>query len=157
MAGGAKCMPLLTELAPGICYMTAGIVNFSTIELMGGRWVLVDTGVRGTHAIILKAVAERYGATKPEFILLTHGHFDHAGSVEQLARTWDVPVYAHALEMPFLTGQSSYPPMDPTVGGLIAQMSRFFPRTPYNLGERVKALSPGLHIPLLTGWRLLHT
>ena len=31
-------------------------------------------------------------------ILLTHGHFDHIGALEQLRRNGEVPVYANALE-----------------------------------------------------------
>jgi len=29
--------------------------------------------------------------------------------------------------MPYLTGRSDYPPKDPTVGGVLAQMARTFP------------------------------
>jgi hypothetical protein len=32
-------------------------------------------------------------ASRPASIILTHGHFDHAGSALELAREWDVPVY----------------------------------------------------------------
>src|SRR5437868_3971324 len=149
---------LLNELAPGVTYMTAAIVNLHTIDLDTSRWVLVDSGVRGTGPAILKAVEQRYGSgAKPECIVLTHGHFDHAGSVESLARLWDVPVYAHVLELPFLTGQSSYPPMDPTVGGLMAQMSRLFPRGPYDLSDHIRELPSGLNLSVLAGWRLVHT
>ena len=38
-------------------------------------------------------------------IILTHGHFDHAGSALALAREWDVPIYAHLLELPYMYGQ----------------------------------------------------
>ena len=54
---------------------------------------------------------------RPAAILLTHGHFDHVGALKTLAEEWDVPVYAHTLELPYLTGRSSYPPPDPSVGG----------------------------------------
>ena len=60
------------------------------------------------------APAEGAGAP-PEAIVLTHGHFDHAGSALQLAEYWDVPIYAHRLEMPYLTGKADYPPPDPTI------------------------------------------
>jgi glyoxylase-like metal-dependent hydrolase (beta-lactamase superfamily II) len=42
--------------------------------------------------------------------VLTHGHFDHVGSVIELADYWNVPVYAHKLELPYLVGQMDYPP-----------------------------------------------
>ena len=36
---------------------------------------------------------------------MTHGHFDHVGSLEKLANEWHVPVYAHYLEVPYLNWQ----------------------------------------------------
>src|SRR3712207_7159986 len=51
--------------------------------------------------------------------------FDHVGVLETLAAEWDVPVVAHELEAPYLTGQASYPPPDPSVGGgLVARLDR---------------------------------
>ena len=32
---------------------------------------------------------------KPVAVLLTHGHFDHAGGAAELAREFQIPVYAH--------------------------------------------------------------
>lgn len=158
MAEAIEKTGMLKEVAPGVTYMTAAIVNLHTIDLDDGRFVLVDTGVRGTAPAILRAIEQRYGpGAKPEYIVLTHGHFDHAGSVEELANKWDVRVYAHRMELPFLTGRSSYPPMDPTVGGLMGQLSRFFPRTPYDLGDRIMPLRETLGFPEVPGWRVLHT
>jgi glyoxylase-like metal-dependent hydrolase (beta-lactamase superfamily II) len=37
-------------------------------------------------------------------IIMTHGHFDHVGVLEDLAETWQAPVYAHELERPYLDG-----------------------------------------------------
>ena len=65
--------------------------------------------------------------SRPEAIFLTHGHFDHAGNASALSDLWGVPIYAHPMELPYLTGRSDYPPPDPTVGGAIAMMSRVLP------------------------------
>jgi glyoxylase-like metal-dependent hydrolase (beta-lactamase superfamily II) len=83
--------------------------------------------------------------------LLTHGHADHAGSALALADKWDVMIYAHHLELPYLSGKSLYPPADPTVGGAIAFLSRFFPRRTHHLGKRLHELPHG-KVPGLTGW-----
>ncbi|HZU23785.1 MAG TPA: MBL fold metallo-hydrolase, partial [Terriglobales bacterium] len=62
-----------------------------------------------------------------------------------------------ALEVPYLTGKSKYPPFDPTVGGVMAQMSRFYPRAPYDLGDRVRELPSNGELDELPGWYIVHT
>jgi glyoxylase-like metal-dependent hydrolase (beta-lactamase superfamily II) len=89
---------------------------------------------------------------------MTHGHFDHVGALRELAEAWDVPIWAHELELPYLTGLSSYPPPDPTVGGgAMAALSFLYPRGPIDLGERVRALPADGTVPGMPGWRWIHT
>ena len=143
---------------PGVTRVPILFVN-AYLVASGEDFVLVDTGVRGAGtAAILRAIARRYGRhARPTAIILTHGHFDHAGSAHTLARRWDVPVYAHRLELPYLTGRSSYPPQDPTVGGTLANLSRAFPRAAIDLGTDVHPLAEGGEIPDLAGWCAMHT
>lgn len=125
---------------------------------MPNSWVLVDAGMPLTAWRIKNYAEKLYGAdAKPSAIVLTHGHFDHAGSALDLAETWDVPVYAHRLEMPYLTGKSDYPPQDPTVGGALAQMSRLFPHSGFDLGNRVREIPENGEIAELPGWETIHT
>ena len=125
----------------------------------GGPWILVDTGTPGNAEKIRAAAQERIGAeARPEAIVLTHGHADHAGSAAEPSGSWGVPVYAHRLELPFLTSQSAYPPPDPTVGGPSALLSRFMPRRIVHLGgERANELPVGGVVPGMPGWRWIHT
>ena len=72
----------------------------------------------GSANSIIAAAEKRFGPdSKPKAIILTHGHFDHVGAIIELVEHYDVPVFAHELEMPFLTGQQPYSPPDPTVEG----------------------------------------
>ena len=100
-----------------------------------------------------------YGpASKPGVIVLTHGHFDHVGALEALLRDWDVPVVAHPLEMPFLTGRADYAPPDPAVGGgLMALASPLYSRRGIDLGRRVRPLPADKSVPGLPGWRWVPT
>jgi glyoxylase-like metal-dependent hydrolase (beta-lactamase superfamily II) len=121
-------------------------------------WVLVDGGLPHSASQILHAAERRYGpGARPRAIVLTHGHFDHVGALHELLRRWDVPVYAHELELPYLTGRSDYPPPDPTVGGgLVARSSFLYPRRAINLGDRVHALPADGSVPHMPGWRWIH-
>ena len=150
------------EVAPDIAYFRTILVNVILIGLPGAgdrNWVLVDTGVPGTNSVIKKAAAERFGVSaRPAAIILTHGHFDHVGGLEDLAEEWSVPIYAHKLEHPYLNGQASYPPGDPSVGGgLMASLSGFYPTKPVDVSGRLKALPEDGSLPFMTGWRWLHT
>jgi glyoxylase-like metal-dependent hydrolase (beta-lactamase superfamily II) len=122
-----------------------------------GNWVLVDTGMPLSAHRIERIAQDRYGGP-PRAIVLTHGHFDHVGSVRKLAEKWNVDVWAHHLELPYLTGRSDYPPPDPTVGGgMLARTGFLFPRSGINLGDRVRALPTDGTIPPMPQWRYVHT
>lgn len=149
------------EVLPDLYCYTNQIVNVCCVgnPEETNEWILVDTGMPESANTIVEMVEERYGEnSKPKAILLTHGHFDHVGAVVDLVNKWDVEVYAHEAELPFLTGKSSYPEPDGTVeGGLVAKMSPMFPNEPVDLGKKVRALPSDGTVPFMHGWRWLHT
>lgn len=146
----------LNEVAPDVWYLPVLMANVYLVGDPAGSWVLVDAGLRGAANRIRQA-AEEIFSNPPQAIILTHGHFDHIGALPQLADHWGTPIYAHRLEMPFLTGRSDYPPPDPTVGGFMAQMSRFFSNKGIDLGDRVRNLFSEDSVPGVFGWRVIHT
>src|SRR3954471_115480 len=150
------------EVAQDLAHLRLFMVNVAYVgnpNMRGTGWVLIDAGLKGTASAIRKAAAERFGPeSKPAAIILTHGHADHVGALEDLAKVWDVPIYAHEMELPYLDGRSSYPPPDPTVGGgLMAATSGLLPRGPVDVSRWLKVLPPDGSVPPLPGWKWLHT
>ena len=142
----------MEQLAPGVAVIKTLVSN---AFLVGDAkcWILVDA-LTPSHARVVKQAAEaRFGPdARPQAIVLTHGHFDHSGSAAPLADFWNVKVYAHRLELPYLTGRSSYPPLDPTAPGFFSGLSRFIPSSPPNLGSRVAELDADRPLLWLNEW-----
>jgi glyoxylase-like metal-dependent hydrolase (beta-lactamase superfamily II) len=148
----------IESFAPDTAGLRVLIVNVYAIVRPSGEWMLIDCGLPFSHSRIRHWTDEHFAGSRPTAILLTHGDFDHTGTVEDLAAEWDVPVYAHPLELPYLTGRSEYPPPDPSVGGgLMSLLSKLYPRGPVDLGSTVKALPEDGGVPGFPEWKWLHT
>ncbi|WP_439375711.1 MBL fold metallo-hydrolase [Bradyrhizobium sp. DASA03120] len=150
------------QIVADIAYKQLAIVNviFVGCENAGdGNWVLVDAGIPGSAQPICSAARARFGGSgRPACIVMTHGHFDHVGALETLASGWDVPVYAHAEEHPYLDGSRSYPPANPGVGGgLLALISPLFPTRPVNVASQLYDLPSDHSLPFMQAWRWIHT
>lgn len=146
--------------APDLAYQRLGIVNVVYVGAPDtGDWVLVDAGIPGSAGFIRRAAEQRFGdRDRPVAIVLTHGHFDHVGALEDLASDWDVPIYAHTEELPYLNGTRPYPPPDPSVGGgLMSALSRFYPRGPIDVRTWLQPLPADGTVPPLPGWRWVPT
>ena len=68
------------------CYV---LVNTETQECL-----VIDPGA----AAVQLAERIRRDGYKPQAVLLTHGHFDHAGAAEDLAEDFGIKIYAHEAE-----------------------------------------------------------
>ncbi|WP_010270933.1 MBL fold metallo-hydrolase [Paenibacillus senegalensis] len=148
------------EVMPDLFCYTVQIVNLCFAGNPDHQeFVIVDAGMPHSADEIIAVAEERFGAnSRPKAIILTHGHFDHVGAVIDLVKHWDVPVYAHQLEMPFLTGQKSYPDPDPTVeGGMVAKLSPLFPNEPIDLGSHVRMLAADGTVPHMPDFKWIHT
>lgn len=149
------------EMEEDLYSYTIQIVNviFCGKPGTGNEWILIDAGMPKSGDDIKEAAAERFGdGNPPKAIILTHAHFDHIGGLIGLLEQWDVPVYAHPLEIPYITGKRDYPDPDMTVeGGMVAKMSKLFPHEAIDIGNRAQELPADGTVPGMPGWRWIHT
>lgn len=68
--------------------------------------VLVDTGMPWTAGQLVRALSRLPAAARSiRLIVLTHGHFDHAGGVREVKRLTGAPVAAHRLDADIVEGR----------------------------------------------------
>lgn len=142
------------EILPDIFLFDLVAVNACAVGTDEG-WVMVDAGLSGSDQFIIDKTLERF-SRRPAAIILTHGHSDQVGSMQRLAEYWDVPVYAHSLELPYLSGQKSYPEEEAKdEKGTRSKQSPEFSRT--TIKFRLTPLPEDGSVPGLKGWRWIHT
>lgn len=147
-----------TEVVPDVYVFTDQIVNVIFIGIPGNdEFIIVDTGMPKRGDKIIEAAKERFGPdAKPSAIILTHGHFDHVGSIIELIEEWQVPVYIHKKELPYVTGRKAYPEPDYKAnGGMVVKVSKAFPTDPIDLEDKVSTLPLDGTVPFLPEFRWL--
>jgi glyoxylase-like metal-dependent hydrolase (beta-lactamase superfamily II) len=127
-------------------------------------WVLIDTSWPDRGQLIKQTAERLFGAgTRPAAILLTHTHGDHAGSALELARSWDLPVYAHPGELPLAAGKYLPEYGDPIGRWLIEPLMRLTPRRAARMAakasitEAAQAFNPEAGVPGLPDWEYIPT
>jgi glyoxylase-like metal-dependent hydrolase (beta-lactamase superfamily II) len=151
----------MEQVSSGVKGLRITFVNVFGIQHGDGSWTLIDAALKFTTRII-RNWAEKNFSRPPNALVLSHGHFDHVGSAAELAEEWNIPIYAHKLEFPYLTGKREYPaPNAAAGGGLMSWLSPMYPRSPIDLGTRLREIREDagrvLSIRELPGWQVLHT
>lgn len=150
------------EITTDLAYITTVMVNicfFGEKNAESGNWTLIDAGLPSSGKLIEDVSEKRFGKDKkPSCIILTHGHFDHVGALKELIDKWDVKIYAHKEELPYLTGKKSYPDGAPLIDqGLMAKLSPLYPHNPIDLGDSIHPLPDDNSIPGMKNWKWIHT
>ncbi len=120
----------IIQLSPHV-YKCVFSINVS-VEIPVNVWLvkdgedvyIIDTGVESHVDEQIKA-AESLG--KPKAILLTHGHSDHIKGAGEWLKAYDLPIYAHEVELPFINGEKPYPnkqaPEQNAVAGIVKALT----------------------------------
>lgn len=147
------------KVAEGVWGMKDIFVNIYAVQIEGkNEWVLIDTGLKTSYRKIKNMAEALFKSQPPKAIILTHGHFDHRGSLNRLLHEWHVPVFTHYMELPYLENKSSYPPPDSSVGGgLFAAMADLYPAGPIDVHGNIYALPEDESVPFLSDWKYIHT
>lgn len=134
-------------------------VNAFIIRVGLTDWILVDTGLENSETYILQEAESLFGVySRPKAIILTHGHFDHVGSLKALTRLWDVPAFIHPYELPYITGEKDYPLPDPDAGdGFVSAISETFPHTAIDIGYYAAPLPADHFVPFAQNWEWIFT
>ncbi|MBO9703422.1 MAG: MBL fold metallo-hydrolase [Sporocytophaga sp.] len=149
------------ELAEDVIGFKSLNVNFYLIGEPGdgNPWTIIDAGITGSGKKIIKEAAKLFGKDNPpQALLLTHGHFDHVGGVPELLKKWpDIKIYAHPLEIPYLTGDLNFPPPENVSGSAaMAYLLQLYSGKTLNFSNHIMPL-PESWVPSLEGWRYIHT
>jgi glyoxylase-like metal-dependent hydrolase (beta-lactamase superfamily II) len=151
----ADVLPL-DDVATGLHGLRILMVNVYSIETDAG-WALVDAGLPMSASRIRHWAERRFGRP-PRVILLSHGHVDHVGALDELLKDWNVPVFAHPLELPYLRGKAKYPPPDIGVGGgIMPLLSPLFSRGPFDFDGWVLPFPDHGFVPFFEDWQWIHT
>lgn len=83
----------LLKLELGIFKVNCYILSLDNVN------VIIDPGA---EFMVIKKNLEKSNI-KPDFILNTHGHYDHIGAVNDIISYYDIPFYIHELEEQIIT------------------------------------------------------
>lgn len=148
----------MDRITPGVEGLRIAFVNVFGVATANGGWTLIDSGLPFSAGYI-RNWAERTFGEAPSAIVLTHGHFDHVSGAADLAQAWSIPIYAHPLEFPYLTGEREYPaPNVGAGGGLMSLLSPMYPRGPVDLSRWLRPLATGPgagEITPIGGWEII--
>lgn len=71
-------------------------------------FLLIDSGPPDTTGVMVDAVSSATNGRGPKVVVLTHGHYNHAGGLSAIRLAWNPPIASHVDEIPFILGERDY-------------------------------------------------
>src|SRR5512132_3531445 len=160
--------PTPRQIAPGVYLVTLGRgPTASNVYLVGSEstWTLVDAGWASSAEVIRTAAEAVFGpGAHPAGLVLTHIHPDHSGAAGVLARSWQVPVYVHADELPMAAGRYLPQYAMPLDRWLVAPLMHLLPTRTRARIEAANSITDVVHpldsqggVPGLPDWEWVPT
>lgn len=141
----------------GVWVYTNRIVNICIIQNESNELIMVDAGMPKDCKTIMNDIKKQFKGRKPIAIILTHGHFDHVGSLAPLLSEWNIPAFSSIEELPYLTGKKDYMKGKFSKKGLVAMLFTTFPNRGINLKSNLFPLPSNQPIPYLEDWEWIAT
>jgi len=71
-------------------------------------FLLIDSGPPDAAGEMVDAISKATDGRGPKVVLLTHGHYNHAGGLTAIRLAWNPPIASSVEEAPFITGERDY-------------------------------------------------
>lgn len=104
---------------------------------------LVDAGMPMMAKGIIKFI-QQLNAGPLKRILLTHGHSDHVGAIKGILAQSKVPVFAHAIEIPYMEGKVLYPKRKKLENNIPKQLAQPLLERTHGTLQTIAGLTPYL-------------
>ena len=137
------------EVAPDVHALR--LIGVNAFLILGDEPTLIDAGHRGSGAMLRRQLAALdHQVTDITRIVCTHGHPDHIGGVQEIARASGAKVLMHPADMERLRIRFREVIRGrPAPGAIIAYLTQ--------APTDVTAVQDGDELPVLGGLRVLHT
>ena len=113
------------QVTENVYQITLPIVNVFLVDHPAGL-ILIDTGPKGSKDLIFKGI-QKIGK-QPEdlkYIILTHAHHDHSGSLAAILEMVNVPVFTSALCAKMIRKGIAFEPSSKLLGFLLKLLTLF--------------------------------
>jgi glyoxylase-like metal-dependent hydrolase (beta-lactamase superfamily II) len=148
------------QLLPGLFTLRSKVVNIFWI-VDGQSVTVIDTGFAGSAEAILKVIAEcGRGSQDVRAILVTHCHWDHAGSLAALQAGTDATTYMHPEDAALVREGRCARPIAPSPGLISRILFQLFingaPARRIDPARVDREIGDGEELPIAGGIRATH-